>query len=444
MRWTTAPRCAELQQLTIDVVANDTDADDTPIIWAVTSSPSHGSVYCGGSLCHYTAQTGYVGSDAFSYEIRDGHGGSDTATVTLTVDANEAPVANGDTIEVRGTESGSVGVLANDTDAEADPLTVVDHSGATHGNVWCTTGGSCTYQSTDPLFAGGDSFTYALSDGHGGSVTGTVTVTVAENAQPVVTDDELTVTDTESGSVDVLANDTDADDTLSISSHTQPTSGSVWCSGGVLPLHPDRRHRGHGGQLHLHRHRRPRRDRHRDRVHHDRPQHPAGSGGRHRHDPGRIPAAVTVLDNDTDADGDGFDVSDWTQGLQGGEVTCNIYAPRDGRSCTYTAPADFVGDDTFTYTVTDDRDGRATATVTVTVTANAAPVVTGETLASPGPAPARSRSSTTTTMPTATPCRSPPTGQPGHGSASCTGDGHVLVHPGERVPRQRQLRPHRF
>ncbi len=272
-------------ELTIDVVANDTDADDTPIIWAVTSCPSHGSVYCGGALCHYTAQTGYVGSDAFSYEIRDGHGGSDTATVTLTVDANEAPVANGDTIEVRGTESGSVGVLANDTDAEADPLTVVDHSGATHGNVWCTTGGSCTYQSTDPLFAGGDSFTYALSDGHGGSVTGTVTVTVTENAQPVVTDDELTVTDTESGSVDVLANDTDADDTLSIRTHTQPTSGSVWCSGGLLPLHPDHRHRGHGGQLHLQRHRRPRRDRHRDRVHHDRPRHPAGSGGRHRHDP---------------------------------------------------------------------------------------------------------------------------------------------------------------
>jgi len=39
-----------------------------------------------------------------------------------------------------------------------------------------------------------------------------------------------------------------------------------------------------------------------------------------------------------------------------------------GRSVTYTAPNDFIGEDTFTYTIEDRRGGRSTATIRVNVT----------------------------------------------------------------------------
>ena len=41
----------------------------------------------------YTPKSGYTGSDSFVYEVIDGNGGSDTATVTIAVAANNVPDA---------------------------------------------------------------------------------------------------------------------------------------------------------------------------------------------------------------------------------------------------------------------------------------------------------------------------------------------------------------
>ena len=41
----------------------------------------------------YTPNTGFVGVDSFSYTISDGKGGSDTATVTITVGMNPIDVS---------------------------------------------------------------------------------------------------------------------------------------------------------------------------------------------------------------------------------------------------------------------------------------------------------------------------------------------------------------
>lgn len=73
----------------IDVVANDTDATGTIVASsvAVGTLPGHGSALANGNgTVTYTPTAGYVGSDSFTYTVRDTFGAtSNSATVTITV-----------------------------------------------------------------------------------------------------------------------------------------------------------------------------------------------------------------------------------------------------------------------------------------------------------------------------------------------------------------------
>jgi len=72
--------------VTIDVLANDFDADgDTLTVVSVTQG-SHGSIINNGGDVTYTPDPGFSGTDSFTYTVSDGKGGTDTATVTVTVD----------------------------------------------------------------------------------------------------------------------------------------------------------------------------------------------------------------------------------------------------------------------------------------------------------------------------------------------------------------------
>ena len=69
------------------------------------------------------------------------------------------------------------GVLANDSDADGDTLTATLVSGPAHGTLALNANGSFTYTPA-ANYCGPDSFTYTLGDGHGGSDTATVSITV--------------------------------------------------------------------------------------------------------------------------------------------------------------------------------------------------------------------------------------------------------------------------
>jgi VCBS repeat-containing protein len=68
------------------LLGNDTDPDGDPLTAAVEINPANGSVALNadGSFT-YTPDTGFFGTDTFTYQIVDGQGGTDTAVVTLTV-----------------------------------------------------------------------------------------------------------------------------------------------------------------------------------------------------------------------------------------------------------------------------------------------------------------------------------------------------------------------
>ena len=71
------------------------------------------------------------------------------------------------------TTQGQVDVLANDTDVDGGALSVTGSTNGAHGAVSCAEDGTCTYTPAAD-YSGADTFTYTVSDGNGGTDTGSV------------------------------------------------------------------------------------------------------------------------------------------------------------------------------------------------------------------------------------------------------------------------------
>ena len=74
------------------VLANDSDAENRPLTPVLVSQPSNGTLALDfdGSF-DYLPDTNFDGTDSFTYQATDGELESNTATVTITVVAVEAP-----------------------------------------------------------------------------------------------------------------------------------------------------------------------------------------------------------------------------------------------------------------------------------------------------------------------------------------------------------------
>ncbi|MBU0969369.1 MAG: tandem-95 repeat protein, partial [Proteobacteria bacterium] len=162
--------------------------------------------------------------------VSDGHGGTDTAKVTLTINPiNDAPVAADDTGITDEDTPVMIDVVANDTDRDGNSLSIV---GVTNGSMGSVTFSTHTVTYTpDADVNGEDFFTYTVSDGNGGESTATVTVMIAPVADALAANDDFTFT--RPGTpviIDVLGNDTGDDLSISESLGT-PSNGIVWIDG---------------------------------------------------------------------------------------------------------------------------------------------------------------------------------------------------------------------
>src|SRR5258708_36544701 len=83
---------------------------------------------------------------------------------------NQAPVTQNDSTATTPGFAVQLNVLANDSDADGDALTVSAFTQGANGAVTCLPNGSCSYKPNFG-FSGQDTFTYTASDGHGGAHT---------------------------------------------------------------------------------------------------------------------------------------------------------------------------------------------------------------------------------------------------------------------------------
>jgi hypothetical protein len=118
-----------------------------------------------------------VGTDSFTYKDFDGTLYSSPATVTITV-TNTPPVAVDDTAQGTKKTTLTINVLANDYDADGDPLTIIAAGTPTARRATVTTDGKSVYYAAPPGFRGTDSFTYTISDPYGATAQAKVTVTI--------------------------------------------------------------------------------------------------------------------------------------------------------------------------------------------------------------------------------------------------------------------------
>jgi mono/diheme cytochrome c family protein len=76
----------------VAVTLNATDADGNTLNYTVVSNPAHGNLSGTAPALTYTPDTGFNGSDSFTFKANDGTVDSNTATVSITVTSETVPV----------------------------------------------------------------------------------------------------------------------------------------------------------------------------------------------------------------------------------------------------------------------------------------------------------------------------------------------------------------
>ena len=175
-----------------DLLENDRDADGDTLTVTAVSGAVGGAVRLNSAVITFTHDGKTKENVSFTYTVSDGRGGTDTATVAVTVtEPTEPPAPNTPPVAEDDTAVGAWGdsvaiqasdLLENDRDADGDTLTVTAVSGAVGGAVRLN--GAVITFTHDGKTKENVSFTYTVSDGRGGTDTATVAVTVTEPTEP--------------------------------------------------------------------------------------------------------------------------------------------------------------------------------------------------------------------------------------------------------------------
>ena len=232
--------------ITINVLANDNDPDGhNPWVVAVSTPGAGEATFTSGSVT-YTPPWNWSGTTMFDYTIVDGHGASASASVQVTVlPVDDYPTAEPDYAMTTDGIEVDIPVLLGDWDPEGSVSLVWVQPWTSNGNEVLNDGdGTVTFRPwyyEDPEYSYGftafDCFLYTIQDTVGHQRNGNVEVYVTDPdiddppwalLDEAVTDEDTTVT------IDVLANDLDAEGAVTLVAASAaygqaaiPTAGNI-------------------------------------------------------------------------------------------------------------------------------------------------------------------------------------------------------------------------
>ena len=362
------------------LLSNDTDKNGDKLTITSVQSSSNGTVTLLNGNVLYTPAPHYTGPASFSYTISDGKGGTSTATVNVTVKpVNFAPDALNDVITIATPHVvfsehkitiNPASLLANDTDANGDTLSIASVQCATNGTVSLINGQVVFTPNTG--FSGPATFSYTISDGKGGFDTAVVCLTVPKtNVNPDAVNDAM------DGNEDtpfvflastLLDNDTDANgDSLNVISVQGAVNGTVTMVNGEVTFTPAANFYGlasftytisdgKGGTdtatVHLN-----------ICAVNDAPNAVDDGVFQVAQNGSIMILPATLAANDRDIDGDAF------YGVSLQDATHGVVEYINDQ-VIFTPEANYVGPALFTYTIADGKGGFDTATVRLNVVAN--------------------------------------------------------------------------
>ena len=193
----------------IDVLSSASDVEgDVLSIVPGSASALNGivTINADGTL-NYSPNGDYHGADTISYTISDGNGGVDTGSIDINVSpVNDAPTTVVPLAQTTNEDTtlNNIDVLSSASDVDGDVLSIVPGSAtALNGVVSINGDGTLNYTPNADYF-GSDTISYTVDDGNGGTVVGSVAVTVnSVNDAPTVVDNTGTVL--EDGGVTFIA-----------------------------------------------------------------------------------------------------------------------------------------------------------------------------------------------------------------------------------------------